>query len=338
MDNQFDQLVQFIKQNLAQGVSESTLRVTLSKQGWTDEQIDKAFFYSRVEESQDGSGYEQGDNPEAVEQPSKYGVMQAIKDTLGSIRSNFATITLVSIISIIIVIASLFIIGFLAAGLLASTRTSVGALIGITALFFAWQVSVGAFLLAVTSIAVHDGATGEKGDVGKTLSTGILRLGRVMASNFLYGLIMFAPAAALLVLPVILFKLIGIEGAAINLFILLLSLVSIIWMFVAMVKFALLPFVALFEIETPIGEIINRCMQLMKNGGHAFIIKGYLLLLAVSLILSLLTGGESDKNNPSTLFLILVAIVGYVLSVIVNGVMVHFYYFQKGKAQPTLYE
>ncbi len=104
-------------------------------------------------------------------------------------------------------------------------------------------------------------------------------------------------------------------------------LVVVMWIYIALIRFALTPYVALFEPDIPITKTLGRSKHLLVKGGQWFLIKGFLLLLLGLIILAVATGQDlpelMDSDNIAfNIFLIIV-------SVIVNGGLVMLYHNRK---------
>lgn len=368
MNEQFDQLVDYIKQHLSQGVPEDRIRNTLSQHNWNPELVNSAFAAvnnanplpdnpqpfqspapittqyqsqqpSNAPSSQPNDYQTSLQNPQQVatdpNTPKKYKVFRAIGDTFQAIKKNASAFFLSVILSYVVAAVFLFVISFLISkvlygefGLLfASTSKLLTVLFGSLILYTAWYALAGAFILATTSLALYDGSENRKSSLSQILSSSFSRLGRVVLADLLFCLVAFWPIALIIFLPII-FLTSGVGGSNSSLILLpILMLVAVIWIYIALVRFALAPYVALFEPNVPITKTLGRSKHLLVKGGQWFLVKGFLLLLLILIILAVATGQNlpelMDSNNIAiNIFLIIVSIV-------VNGGLVMLYHNRK---------
>lgn len=369
MNEQFDLLVDYIKQHLNQGVPEDHIRQTLLQHNWNSELVDRAFLsvkvpqtpyqpvppYSETNVSNQPSqvnvnNWEQPNNtqvqaPNAYENinqvntepnaPKKYKVFRAIGDTFKTIKSNAGTFFLSAILSYTVAAVFLFVISFVIGKLLygefgllfASTSKLLTVLFGSLILYTAWYALAGAFILATTSLALYDGSENRKSSLSTILSNSFSRLGRVVLADILFCLVAFWPIVLIIFLPII-FLTSGVGGSNSSLILLpILMLVATVWIYIALVRFSLAPYVALFEPNVPITKTLGRSKYLLVKGGQWFLVKGFLLLLLVLIILAVATGQNlpelMDSNNIAVnIFLIIVSLV-------VNGALVMLYHNRK---------
>ncbi|MBP6962671.1 hypothetical protein KBB49_03995 [Candidatus Saccharibacteria bacterium] len=369
MNEQFDQLVDYIRQHLNQGVAEDHIRQTLSQHNWNADLVDRAFLsvkapqtpyppalsysesnatnqpsnanannweQSNITQAQAPSAYEHASqvSPEP-NAPKKYKVFRAIGDTFQAIKNNAGAFFLSVILSYIVAAVFLFIISFIVGkvlygefGLLfASTSKLLTVLLGSLVLYTAWYALAGAFILATTSLALYDGSENRKSSLSTILSNSFSRLGRVVLADILFCLVAFWPIVLIIFLPII-FLTSGVGGSNSSLILLpILMLVAVIWIYIALVRFALAPYVALFEPNIPITKTLGRSKHLLVKGGQWFLVKGFLFLLLILILLAVVTGQNlpelMDSNNlVINIFLIIV-------SVVVNGSLVMLYHNRK---------
>lgn len=161
-----------------------------------------------------------------------------------------------------------------------------------------------------------------KSSIGATLSLGIAKVGRMATANILFALITFWPIALIISLPIILMA----SGSAVGsspALLPILMLAAMVWACIASIRFALVPYVALFEPDVPIVKALGRSKYLLLKGGQWFLVKGFLLLLLVFTILSLATHQNfSELMNSNS---IAVNILLILLSVMTNGALVMLY-------------
>ncbi len=362
MNEQFDQLVDYIRQHLNQGIPEESIRQTLLQHNWNSDLVNHAFVTAKsptlppeAQQSpapqplnQQPQDLNQQNNhaqpelqptsnqtPSSVTAPQKYKVFRALADTFGAIKNNAGAFILAVITSYAIAAVSLFLISFVIGKLLygefgllfASTSKLLTVLFGSLILYTVWYAFADAFVLATTSLAIYDGSEKRKSSIGATISQGFARVGRVIVANVLFALISFWPVVLIIFLPII-FLTSGHTGGSSSLILIpILMLVAVVWAYIALIRFALAPYVALFEPNVPITKVLGRSKFLLMKGGQWFLVKGFFLLLLVVIILAIVTGKnlpelENSSNIGINLFLI-------IASILVNGALVMLYHNRK---------
>jgi len=329
---QFDQLVRYIKQHLDQGIAEDNIRQVLLQHNWRGELIDRAFLTARppspIHQSPAASSH-----PEASQ---KYKVFQSIGDTFRTISKNPSTFVLAVVCSYAIAVVSYvlvsFIIGKVLLGeyglLFASTSKVLTVLFGSLLLYTLWFAFAGALVLAATSLALPPSSENHKISIGAILSQSFTRIGRIIATDILFCVVSLWPIVLVIFLPFILLSggTTGGGNASLLLFPVLLT-AAIVWIYVALFRFALASYVALFEPDVPIFKTLSRSKHLLAKGGQWFLVKGFLLVLLVLTVLSLVTGHNlselMDSANPAINIFIIV------LTVLMNGALVMLYHNRK---------
>jgi hypothetical protein len=287
MDEQFDQLVSYIKQHLEQGVPEDHIRQLLHQHNWNPELVDRAFSAVKAPAPptyQQPTSFPQSSTsqPQAYEQqpqqpvmdsfnqpspnptaPQKYRVFRAIGDAFHAISNNAGTFILSVIISYAVAVGSLFLISLITSkvlygqyGLLfASTSKLLIVLFGSLILYTVWYAFADAFVLAATSLAIFDGSEKRKSAIATTITNSFARVGRVITANVLFALVSFWPIVLIIFLPII-FLTSGHTGGSSSLILIpVLMLVAVLWAYIALIRFALAPYVALFEPDIPITKV-----------------------------------------------------------------------------------
>ncbi len=152
MNEQFDQLVNYIKQHIDQDVPEDRIRQTLSQRNWNAEIVDRAFLSVKTPQTPyppaspysesnatnqpiqaNVNNWEQPSDTQAqipssyehinqinteTNAPKKYGVFRAIGDTFQAIKKNAGAFFLSVILSYVVAAIFLFVISFLISKLL----------------------------------------------------------------------------------------------------------------------------------------------------------------------------------------------------------------------------
>ncbi len=270
-------------------------------------------------------------NPQNL--PQKYRVWPAIFETLKAAKHNAACFAAALGISMAAIIASAYASFLLAVSVVltafsfgeggtGSASSAITLIIGIYIASFIVSAVVGAIMLNTTALALYAGAEGHKTPVGRTLAHAFKAIPRVIAAIILTGLVIIGP---LLVSTLLSFGIAvsgrdsGLTGLSI-----LLSIAGAVWAIVAMFRFTLTPYVALFEPHVPILKTLHRSQHLLLKGGQWFVFKGYLLLVLMTVILMLASGAssvEEFENSGS----VLAGILSLLLLVIANGVLALLY-------------
>jgi hypothetical protein len=147
-------------------------------------------------------------------------------------------------------------------------------------------------------LALYDGAERRKRPVGAIISTSFSKLPRVLVASLLFGLVTFWPLLLLVAAPLLLLAS-SHTGSGVFLAIPILALFAIAWVYIALIRFALTPFVALFEQDVPVLKTLGRSKHLLQKGGQWFLLKGLLLLILIAIIAAIATGTTVQKLNQS---------------------------------------
>jgi hypothetical protein len=319
---QFGHLVTYIKQHISQGIAEDNIRHVLLQYHWDAESVEQAFSAAKA----------MPPAPLPIHAaPQKYKVFRAIGDTFRAIRKNPITFLLSAVLSCTIAVVSLILVSTIMdkalygdlSPLFASTSKQLTVLLGSLVVYTLWYGLSSAFVLAATSQALYEGSEGRRSSIRTTLSQSFARLGRVVTANILLSLIVFWPAAIIISLPVIL-TFSGSAGVTLSLVLLpICMLIALVWACLTLVKFAVAPYVALFEPRVSITRTLGRSAQLLSKGGQWFLVKGFLLTLLITLVIAAATGQTpQDLSNSSNA---VSSILLTALSILVNGAMVMLY-------------
>ncbi len=261
--------------------------------------------------------------PEMPTQVSpKYSVHQAIGEGIKAvfvniwpiIGSTFLISVVIIAVTLLFVILSL--IGILSLKLLVSGGLIYFGLVLVLALVIISAIST----LATTSfsIAIMAGAENQRIGLIATLKAALSSFMRVFLASAVMLLIVLGPLLALILLAG---GLVYMKASTVLAF--LLPIAGIIWVYIALLRFALVPYVALFEPSVQIFQTLGRSTHLLEKGGQWFIVKGVFLLILVAILGSVLTGQNlrqlQNSNNP------VIQIVIALLSLIMIAVMVMLY-------------
>lgn len=255
----------------------------------------------------------------------KYRLFTAIGEALTAIKANAPVFFAVTFISIAIVTLISVAVQFAAATLFGITIGGLVFAAALGAFVPAFWVSVIAyglislalqsFLVAAVSLAVADGSSSAKNSTGATLNAALRASWRVFLAELLFCALALGPfflvylvSYASLLAPTAL----GSFGA--GALVLFGMTVASVWLIIACLRYALIPYVALFEPRTSMLKTPARSKQLLLHGGQWFLVK---LLLAAGLLyvllgilidispLGVLGGGDA---NPA--FNLMAAILG----------------------------
>lgn len=361
---QREQIIAYIGQRLQSGESYETLRQTLQQYDLRQETIDELLRegQARSQSSPVETPASAADSPAAVQGQSvssaestpapvattadavpqkattatgKYRVFEAINDAVHAITRNFKTFVGVAALSYGISFALMLGLALTLAmsGQVTPNYTSIAVAIGATAVLFVVMLIVSLLIytlvLTTTSIAVMDGGEGRTRTIKQTITLALPRLGRVALALVVQALIIGGPLiilalvaiAASMVLPDVLVFLLGA----------LLYVAISVWMIVATLRYALIPYVALFEPDVRMRALPGRSFHLVKDGGQWFVFKGILLLFLAAIILSLITGQgawqmQSGGGADDVLLLSLISLLANILlTVLMNAVLVMLY-------------
>ena len=363
MDHQ-TQLTNYIQQHLQAGTPPDTIRTTLLQAGWHAEMVDQAlqdilgqqpsqsaelpdaapntetaptqqYTYQETATTSTQPTEQQPQQTQpavaaVADAPVKYKIFRAVSDTIRAIRNNFPPYLGLTVSSYLIS-GALYVpltIGatLLAASLFAESSTLILlAFIIPTLLSLAGLVIVSAFIIAATSMAVADGAEGRKTSFFTTLVKAFKVVPRILGANLLVFAVSIAP---IILLTALAFALGGAGGGALmNIILILGGLGSMAWILIAMLRYALAPYVALFEPDVPVTQTLKRSKALLIGGGQWFIVKGILLIFLVAIILGAFTGKPVTEVESSSNPIVIIILI--LLNVLVEGALVMLYLNRK---------
>ena len=272
------------------------------------------------EESQPSVAQTQPPAPASVQSAQYYRVFSAIRDTLSAMKYNaaayFGSVLLVVLLAVAVVMAMVMLLGL--AGLRIEMNSTmpfatqlIPLLIVAGILYAIWSAVAGAMFTSVSALALRDGAQRRKSSVAKLLSAASKRILRVIGANILFGLIAAVPPILAMMVPVFL----GVSGAIDGTTVAILSgtagIAGLVWILFCVLRYGLMPYVAVFESKVPITQTMARSRALLAGGGGWFLIKSLLLLLLTMTVASILSG--ADTANPSaasnTIFTVLSVLV-----------------------------
>ena len=349
MNEQFGQLVDYIKDHLARGVPEANIRQVLLQYNWNADLVEQAFQQARTpaqplapvppqptyQQPAVQPAYQAQTYPvsqplaqsavaaqllAAVQPtaPSNYGVFRAISDTFKAIVKNFWALLLSAIVGSALLFG-LILIPTILLGLTGATHRGVSSLIAIIIIVIVAEVVGEGFLISTASLAVYAGSEGRKISVSQLMSQGLRLAGRAMLATFTLSLVIIGPSILVGLLLLLITLMTGLHGSSILLLGVILWLGTFVWSLIAAFRFALVPFVAVVEPRLPILKTLKRSHNLLSNGGQFFLFKGFLLFAATLMILAAVAGQNLQSTNTGY------GVIVILLSLFANGVLVVLY-------------
>lgn len=365
MNDPFDKVINYIKQHLDQGIPEEAIRQTLLQHNWSADVIDQAFSVAKpptaylptiptrppsAYDTTSAQNWQQNDTEQDhtpnqtnylqtnSQAPSKYNVFRAIGDALSAIRNNAVTYSLSVIISYIaaaVILGIVFlVIGILLpseSGMLTSASNMLPRLFVSMVVYTIFYPASSGIVLAITSLALYAGSQGRKNSLANVFSMSFTIIGRVILAELLFIVVVFWLPALMVILPAIHMISSTISGATASIsslvLLLIATLVAIVWAYITLVRFALVPFVALFEPNVPITKTLGRSKHLLMKGGQWFLVKGFLLLAAITIVLNILTPENSSAG--ADVMNVVGSVIIIIVSILANGVLVMLYLNRK---------
>ncbi|MFZ1483595.1 MAG: hypothetical protein WAS36_01120 [Candidatus Saccharimonadales bacterium] len=353
MNNHFEQLVSYIREQQTNGYDDQAIRQTLLTNGWDPKMVEDGFGYitynpalsqpasplPAVTPAQTGpapkqelfsSDYTQQqpqaqaaatnlDNPE-----SKYKLFRAVGDVVRTLKYGFWRFLGTVVIAYLITAIVYAVVGFgLTAVLLSSLTTGttfllflfIGSIVGTALYAFSW-----ALLVSSASYGLLNSARRGNDTLLTLVKQTLQSVLRVTLATLLFGLVVVGPI--ILVYMLIFASLFssgvtsspaGTVGA------LVIPLLVFVWVLIALLRYSLVPYVALFETEVPIAKTLKRSKHLLLHGGQWFLFKEGLLVFLLVCIGVLATGQNlSDAQNSPGILTILFTVLFTVTIVSVN--------------------
>jgi hypothetical protein len=214
-------------------------------------------------------------------------------------------------------VACVVIFGIVFAGMIGLLKVS-GAdfakpnlLILTASVLFCWAFGsvLNTLLLSNIALSLRDGIAGRSGSLVRQFKDAISSLVRVILTTALVGAAMYGPLFAFaVILAAALFGSLatgtGFTGTPLsNIGTLLIVMVSmttaVLWIFFAFFRFALAPFVALFEPQVSVRATLARSHLLLRGGGKWFMFKAAVIIFAIFLITIALSGQTLEQVKTS---------------------------------------
>lgn len=297
------------------------------------------------EESQPGVAQTQPPAPASVQSAQYYRVFSAIRDTLSAMKYNaaayFGSVLLVVLLAVAVDMAMVMLLGL--AGLRIEMNsltmpfaTQLTPLLIVAGILYAiWSAVAVVMFTSVSALAVRDGAQRRKSSVAKLLSAASKRILRVIGAYIQFGLIAVVPPILALMVLVFLdisgalnisdaFDIWGRSDPLANLSVIACGIASFVWILFCVLRYGLMPYVAVFEPKVPITQTMARSRALLAGGGGWFLTKSLLLLLLTMNVASTLSG--ADTINPSAASNTISTILSVLVSLIWVGMLTMLYW------------
>lgn len=353
MDEQLSELTTYIRQHLDQGVPEAHIRQVLVQYHWASDQIDRAFALVHpaaapmyqpapfpappATAARLANGHGAAANTAMPESPAPavprtYRLFRAIADAVRAARRNPAAVLLAVVCSCAVSLVLFLLVSVPTAGIVSSpfglatpsAAKIITLIIGGVVLYLVWYVFSYAFTISITALAIDDGRDGRRSAPAQLFTNVAARLGRIAAANALLVLTVCSPLILAVFLPLPL----AFGGSTGNIVIaiilvLILSLAAAVWACLAALRYALVPYVALFEPAVPLRQTFGRSRRLLRKGGGWFLVKGTLLYAVLTLVLTVTVG--RGARQPGGGRNIAFSVVLILLSMLSNAVLVMLY-------------
>lgn len=273
-------------------------------------------------------------SPEA---PQKYNVTTALSDAVGAIRQNVAVVLPVFLIGIGIIYGTSLLVELLIRTFITSDSMSIwsmpslGALAAMAVIYLAFYLIASAYLVASTAQAIADGRKQERRSIGGVLQASWLRLPKLIGAQALFTLVLFWPFAAIMIGGILIsLGASGASQASINQIIFPIAyILAFCWVVIGMLRFALVPYVAIFEPEVPVVRTLARSQKLLQDGGQWFLFKliiGSILLYVGMFILMISALGTNAYGTGSFAEIsIILSLASFVISLLFFGIFVMLY-------------
>jgi hypothetical protein len=263
----------------------------------------------------------------------KYGIFQSLQHMLGAAKTNPVAFTITLVVSYVLSGLVLWLTFFAMASLLLGQFgllfASFGRIITVLVVGLIVYTLLYALVYAFTVGCLAYSLSPEKNSAGTALKRALRATPRVVKVNAWVAIIAYWPIAAAAFLPLLLLAGPRTGNTPIALLTLILVIAALIWAIIAHLRYALAPYIALFEPDAPVKQTLKRSQELLKHGGQWFIFKGFLLLLAIFIFLSVVTKSslrELDNTDNWTINSIFI-----LLSILIESAMVMLYFNRAGK-------
>ncbi len=269
----------------------------------------------------------------------KYRIFQSVNDMMGAVKRNLVTFGVTVLVSYILSGVALLLVLYAAAHLLLGQFgllfASFGKILTVLIVGLIIYTLLYAFVYAFTVSCIAYSLSDEKYGIGTTFKMALRSTLRVVKVSTWVAVVAYWPIAIAIFLPLLIMSssTSAVEGLATGLLAVVVILAAFIWSIIALLRYSLAPYVALFEPEVPVRQTLKRSEQLLKKGGQWFVIKGVLLILAIFIFLGFVTGSNLRQlENPNDN---IISAIFIVLFILVEGAMVMLYLNRSRKQDIT---
>lgn len=232
----------------------------------------------------------------------KYGIIDSLQDLYGAVKNNPVSVSLIVLITYITSVIFLIIVGLLVSiPLIASIMTGSLDLSGLAILSVA-ALAIYFFSYALVMSYTLSGVANSLSPERPKLLLTVKKTFSSLLRTTIYFLSMWLVAhAPLFLLWLVLLVTSSIFSSALTdsnvlLFIVPPLIVASLWVYIALLRFAMVPFIAIFDPKIKLKQSFAKSKQLLANGGQWFVFKGTLITVALLIVITLLT--TSDNGDP----------------------------------------
>lgn len=232
----------------------------------------------------------------------KYGIIDSLQDLYGAVKNNPVSVSLIVLITYITSVIFLIIVGLLVSiPLIASIMTGSLDLSGLAILSVA-ALAIYFFSYALVMSYTLSGVANSLSPERPKLLLTVKKTFSSLLRTTIYFLSMWLVAhAPLFLLWLVLLVTSSIFSSALTdsnvlLFIVPPLIVASLWIYIALLRFAMVPFIAIFDPKIKLKQSFAKSKQLLANGGQWFVFKGTLITVALLIVITLLT--TSDNGDP----------------------------------------
>lgn len=325
------QIVEYIQTHLNNGHSADSIRQILLHYGWPSDQVDAAFaavdaaatVNHQVYPEPIQSSYSTAAQPTTTypqtNAPTKYKVFRAIKDAFEAIEANPQTFVITTVAGYAVAFVLLLIKNKIQGSLSLSMYGSSFFFLLFLIVLAIWNALTNVVTYSFASMAIADGAQNKKSSISEVFQYVAPLIPRLVLTSLLYTIVVLWPIGLIIFSSFFLLS----AGMASMVIVPIILVASMVWILIAMLRLALVEYVALFEPELPLHSVFKRSSYLLRKGGQWFIVKGLLLLLAFAIVISLITGMNIQTVTTTTNTVLVVIIM--LADVVINSVMVMLY-------------
>lgn len=269
--------------------------------------------------------------------PHKYGIFQSLQELLGAIKRNPLTFIIAIIVSYVlataVLIATVVAMTSLLLGSFGLLFASFGKIITFLVVGLIVYTLLYSLVYAFTLSSMAFALDGSTNGVRMVLKKALLVTPRIAKVNAWVAVIAYWPIALAAFLPLLLLAGARTGGSSFAVLTPVLVIAALVWSIIAQLRYALAPYVAMFEPDVPVKQTLKRSQELLSHGGQWFIVKGFLLLLGIFILIAILT--KSSFNQLQSTDNIAINIILIILSILVEGALVMLYLNRSQKSDPA---